>query len=99
MSVELETDVCVLGGGPAGASFALRLATLGYRVCVIERETFPRAHVGESLTPGIWPLLDALGMREAMAGSGFLPSTEALVRWSEAAALRVRAQASEPGLL
>ena len=38
------------------------LARLGHRVCVVEQRAFPRAHVGESLSPGTWPLLDSLGI-------------------------------------
>ncbi|MCK6587655.1 MAG: FAD-dependent oxidoreductase [Polyangiaceae bacterium] len=48
---ELDTDICIIGGGPAGASAALRLRALGYRVCVLERRVFPRRTAGESLTP------------------------------------------------
>jgi flavin-dependent dehydrogenase len=95
----LDTEICVIGGGPAGASLARRLAQLGHQVCLIERSAFPRAHVGEALTPGIWPLLDALGLREAVQEARFLPSTEARVRWEDEAVRHVRTRAGEPGLL
>lgn len=75
-------DVCVIGGGPAGSVCALRLARLGHRVVLVERRVFPRPHVGEALSPGVPPLLDFLGVREALDGS--VPSPGALVRWEDA---------------
>ncbi len=58
----MDVEVCVVGGGPAGATIAARLATLGHDVVVVERAAFPREHVGESLSPGVWPLLAVLGV-------------------------------------
>lgn len=75
-------DVCVIGGGPAGSSLALRLAALGRRVILVEKDEFPRHHVGESLTGGILPLLDILGVRPAIEGAGFLPAPRAIVFWA-----------------
>jgi len=88
----------VIGGGPAGASFALRMARLGHRVILLERSAFPRPHVGEVLTPGIWPLLDALGTAGAVRSAPFLPVAEARVRWAGRAALRIPAPAGACGL-
>ena len=95
----IQADVCVVGGGPSGSAFALQMARLGYRVCVVERYAFPRRHVGESLTPGVWPLLEALGVREEVEAAGFLPSLEARVRWAEETGLQVRAPMGQAGLL
>src|SRR5581483_6591552 len=75
-------DVCVVGGGPAGASLALRLAQLGRRVAVIEKMAFPRPHVGEALAPGIHALLEVLGVGEAVSAAGFLSSAWATVAWA-----------------
>lgn len=75
-------DVCVLGGGPAGSTLALRLAELGHRVCVVERDTFQRRRVGESLAPGIVPLLEALGLQQRIAAAEVLRSERAHLRWS-----------------
>ena len=47
-------DVIVMGGGPGGASTATFLAQKGYRVLLLERERFPRFHIGESLLPAGW---------------------------------------------
>jgi flavin-dependent dehydrogenase len=80
---EPHLEVCVVGGGPAGAAAAVRLAHLGHRVGVIERAPFPRSHVGESLTKGLWTLFDILGLREADLRQSFLKTAETLVRWDK----------------
>ncbi|MBK8256623.1 MAG: tryptophan 7-halogenase [Polyangiaceae bacterium] len=54
-------DVAVVGGGPSGAIAALRMAQLGHRVCLVEKSRFPRRHLGESLTPGVLPMLASIG--------------------------------------
>jgi flavin-dependent dehydrogenase len=72
----------VIGGGPAGSSLALRLAALGRRVILFEKDDFPRCHVGESLTGGILPLLDVLAVRPAIESAGFLPAAQATVFWA-----------------
>lgn len=65
-------DVIVVGGGPAGSATAALLAKEGRSVLVLEREKFPRYHIGESLIPGVWPTLDRLGLREKLAGLSFV---------------------------
>jgi flavin-dependent dehydrogenase len=55
-------DVVIAGGGPGGSVTAACLAKKGRRVLVLEREAFPRFHLGESLLPQSLVVLDALGL-------------------------------------
>ncbi|MEM8962510.1 MAG: FAD-dependent oxidoreductase, partial [Acidobacteriota bacterium] len=64
-------DVVVVGGGPAGSTTATLVAQRGHRVLLLERETFPRFHVGESLIPATYDVLERLGMLETMRESAF----------------------------
>ena len=58
-----DTDVLIIGAGPAGASVAIRLARLGWRVTLAEQTVFPRQKVcGECLGPASLELLDELGL-------------------------------------
>jgi len=69
----MQRDAIVIGGGPAGAATAARLARLGRRVVLFEKERFPRFHIGESLLPCSMELLDETGLRPALARADFLP--------------------------
>jgi 2-polyprenyl-6-methoxyphenol hydroxylase-like FAD-dependent oxidoreductase/glycosyltransferase involved in cell wall biosynthesis len=64
--------VRVGGGGPGGASAATFLSRGGLRVALAEREAFPRFHVGESLLPANMPVLERLGVLDAVKARGFL---------------------------
>ncbi|MEQ8586934.1 MAG: NAD(P)/FAD-dependent oxidoreductase [Thalassobaculaceae bacterium] len=59
-------DAAVVGGGPAGAIAAMRLAPK-HRVLVLERAAAPAARIGESLPPACRPLLRDLGLLDRMA--------------------------------
>ena len=65
-------DVAIIGGGPAGSTAATLLARAGRRVIVLEREKFPRFHIGESLLPFSIQTFDRLGVREKLDRT-FLP--------------------------
>jgi flavin-dependent dehydrogenase len=60
--VKPDHDVIIVGGGPAGSTSASLLSRAGAKVLVLEKETFPRFHIGESLLPRSLPLLARLGM-------------------------------------
>ncbi len=64
-------DAIVVGGGPAGAAAAARLARRGRSVLVVERQRFPRFHVGESLIPETNRFLAELGVLDRIAAEGF----------------------------
>lgn len=67
-----QYDVIIIGAGPAGASAGAILAEKGHRVVIIEREKFPRYHIGESLLPFTYQPLERLGLVEKMKRSAFV---------------------------
>lgn len=67
-----DTNVLVIGGGPSGATTATLVAQEGFSVRLLERERFPRYHIGESLIPETFWVLDRLGMLPKMQGSRFV---------------------------
>ena len=67
---DLQCDVLVIGGGPAGSTAAALLAERGHDVVIVEKERHPRFHIGESLLPRNTALLDRLGLRDQVAAIG-----------------------------
>jgi FADH2-dependent halogenase len=67
-----DFDVAVVGGGPGGSSAATALARRGKRVILLERERFPRFHIGESQLPWSNEVFRALGVDQAIAAAGFV---------------------------
>ena len=65
-----DCDVLVIGGGPAGSTAAALLAERGHRVTLLEKAHHPRFHIGESLLPANLPLLEKLGVADAVKAIG-----------------------------
>jgi flavin-dependent dehydrogenase len=71
-TVPTAVDVAIIGGGPAGSTAATLLAQQGIKVAVFERERFPRFHIGESLIPETYWVLERLNMLSKMQQSHFV---------------------------
>jgi halogenation protein CepH len=78
-------EVVVVGGGPAGAVAATRLAQMGRQVVVLERERFPRYHIGESLLSATLPILDHIGVTPRLEQHGFLRKPGGTFLWGRQA--------------
>jgi len=78
-----QTDVAIIGGGPAGAAAALALARLGVVVALLDAGT-RHSLVGETLPPAIRPVLDRLNLRATVEAEGYLPSVGSWSAWGGA---------------
>ncbi|MFM7357244.1 MAG: NAD(P)/FAD-dependent oxidoreductase [Sediminibacterium sp.] len=78
-----ELDVLVLGAGPAGVCCALRLKEMGNTVGLLESEIFPRAQIGESLSPGIRNIFEYLRADHLLENEAYLHHVPASIIWEQ----------------
>lgn len=71
VSLNDQVDVLVIGGGPAGSASATLLAKRGFNVRLFERDRFPRFHIGESMIPFTYSVLDRLGVLPKLQAGPF----------------------------
>lgn len=74
-------DVVVIGGGPAGTATAIELARLGLSATVLERSSYDRVRIGETLPPAIAPRLARLGVWQPFLDQHHLPSHAVRSAW------------------
>lgn len=72
MAASIDSDVLVIGAGPAGTSAAITCARAGQSVILLEAKRFPRHVPGETLHPGVESLLKRLGVAASLESAGFL---------------------------
>ncbi len=72
MEIPESVAVVVVGGGPAGSTASTLIAQRGHRVVLFEREQFPRFHIGESLIPETFWVLQRLNMLPKLRASHFV---------------------------
>lgn len=96
MGVAKVFDVVVIGAGPAGCTAACRLAQLGHSVALIEKQAFPREHVGESIPRSVLPLLHVIEADQCISEAGFLQTHSSLIRWTTRAGTILRDAEGEP---
>lgn len=79
----MRFDVAIAGGGPAGATLGclLRKYDPSINVLIVERERFPRDHVGESQLPAVCEILDEMGSWDAVEAADFPVKIGATYRW------------------
>src|SRR5260370_28350919 len=72
MKKQFDCDILIIGAGPAGSTASALMAERGHRFLVLEREKFPRYHIGESLLPFTYQPLQRLGLIDKMRQSAFV---------------------------
>ena len=75
----MKTSVAIIGGGPAGSASAMFLRAHGIDCVIVEKDKFPRFHIGESMTGECGASVRALGLEEEMNRRNFPVKTEAAV--------------------
>lgn len=78
------SEVLIIGAGPAGTVAAAYLLQAGHRVRIVEKQTFPRFSIGESLLAQSTELLAGAGLLDAVVGGGFQYKNGAAFAWREA---------------
>jgi flavin-dependent dehydrogenase len=76
-------DVIVIGGGPAGSTAAGFLNRMGHRVLLLEREVFPRHHIGESMIAATIDILAEIGLEEKLAAANFPVKSGGCFLWGQ----------------
>ena len=82
-----DWDVVIVGGGPAGTTVDTRLRKYNadLQVLILEKDKFPRDHVGESQLPSVSAILNEMGVWEKVEAAGFPVKIGASLTWGASA--------------
>ncbi|MFD5141907.1 NAD(P)/FAD-dependent oxidoreductase [Streptomyces sp. NPDC058401] len=78
-----DCQVLVIGGGPAGSTVSTLLSKRGFKVTLLEREHFPRYHIGESLSISCFRAMEVLGVKDKVESHGFQRKNGSYYAWGE----------------
>ncbi|KAK0207565.1 putative halogenase [Armillaria fumosa] len=81
--VPSSANILVIGGGPAGSYAATVLAREGFEVVLLEKDVFPRYHIGESMLPSCRPFLKFIDCEEKLKNHGFTIKPGAAVKLNQ----------------
>ncbi|KAJ6454342.1 putative halogenase [Mycena sanguinolenta] len=81
--IPTKTKILVIGAGPGGSYAATVLAREGFDVTILERDVFPRYHIGESLLPSCRPFLRFIEAEDLIKNHGFADKPGAAVKLNQ----------------
>ncbi|KAJ7090631.1 putative halogenase [Mycena epipterygia] len=81
--IPASTNILVIGGGPAGSYAAAALAREGFEITLLEREHFPRYHIGESMLPSCRPFMRFIGAEQKVIDFGFCVKVGAALKFNQ----------------
>ncbi|KAF7342923.1 hypothetical protein MSAN_02008800 [Mycena sanguinolenta] len=81
--IPTNTNILVIGGGPSGSFAAAALAREGHEVTLLERDHFPRYHIGESMLPSCRPFMRFIGVEEKVKNFGFCVKVGAALKFDQ----------------
>ncbi|PBK81222.1 putative halogenase [Armillaria gallica] len=81
--VPLSMDILVISGGPAGSYAAAVLVREGFEVVLLEKDVFPRYHIGESMLLSSHLFLRFIDFEEKMKNYGFFPKPSAVLKLNQ----------------
>jgi len=96
---DIECEVGVLGGGPAGSIMARRLAELGHDTLLVDRTDRTKSRLAESLPPSVRPILESVGLQNALNAAVFCRERLALLLWGTNKKLQIKHFYGAPSLL